>query len=128
MRREDLPTGAHVRVTAVLTVPGDARTRAFNPGDRMFVQHPNLVPDEWLDGIEAVEQPPPAEPAPSGQVPAGSVDDVLRWVGDDHGRAAAALDAERARDKPRSTLVGTLESMLYPLVEAPPVEEAGHGG
>ena len=38
-------------------------------------------------------------------------DDVLAWVGDDPERAAEALAAEQAKDKPRSTLVKQLEKL-----------------
>ncbi|MGW6703608.1 hypothetical protein ACWGDE_01760 [Streptomyces sp. NPDC054956] len=37
--------------------------------------------------------------------------DVLAWVGEDSERAAAALAAELAKDKPRSTLVKQLEKL-----------------
>ncbi len=37
--------------------------------------------------------------------------DVLAWVGDDPERAAEALEAEQAKDKPRSTLVKQLEKL-----------------
>jgi len=41
-----------------------------------------------------------------------TVQDVLEWVGDDKDRAQQAWDAEVERDKPRSTLVKALESIL----------------
>jgi hypothetical protein len=44
--------------------------------------------------------------------PDGTVDDVLGWVDGDPARARAALDAEQAREKPRSTLVTDLEGVL----------------
>ena len=47
-------------------------------------------------------------PAVTIEVPDGSISDVLKWVGDDPARAAAALAAEYARDVPRSTLVDKL--------------------
>ena len=37
--------------------------------------------------------------------------DILGWVGDDPDRAEEALAAERAKDKPRSTLVKQLERL-----------------
>lgn len=40
-----------------------------------------------------------------------SAADVLAWVGDDSERAAEALAAEQAKDKPRSTLVKQLEKL-----------------
>lgn len=36
---------------------------------------------------------------------------VLAWVGDDPERATEALEAEQAKDKPRSTLVKQLEKL-----------------
>lgn len=42
-------------------------------------------------------------------VPTGNIQDVLTWVGDDSARAQRALDAERASDAPRTTLVAELE-------------------
>lgn len=42
-------------------------------------------------------------------VPAGTVGEVLAWVGDDPGRAGLALEVERARIRPRRTLLDALE-------------------
>lgn len=59
-----------------------------------------------------------AEPAPaadgdlvSENVPDGTADEVLAWVGDDVERALAALEAENAREKPRKTLLAKLEGL-----------------
>lgn len=67
-----------------------------------------------------------AEPEPQSDVtdddqqtdgpPAGldidaSADDVMAWVGEDPDRAEEALEAEQAKDKPRSTLVKKLEKL-----------------
>lgn len=41
----------------------------------------------------------------------GTAADVLAWVGDAPERAAEALAAEQAKDKPRSTLVKQLEKL-----------------
>jgi len=60
---------------------------------------------EVLGGGEA--GPPPDPDA----VPDGTAADVLAWVGDDHDKAAKALEAEQAREKPRSTLVAALEKL-----------------
>jgi hypothetical protein len=48
----------------------------------------------------------------AADVPNASVQDVLTWVGDDKGRAKAALDAENARPTPRATLVSQLNEKL----------------
>jgi hypothetical protein len=42
-------------------------------------------------------------------VPDGSSAAVLRWVGDDHDRAARALLVEQERETPRKTLMGELQ-------------------
>lgn len=44
-------------------------------------------------------------------VPDGTAAEVLAWVGDDPDKAGAALVAESARDKPRSTLIAALEKL-----------------
>jgi hypothetical protein len=53
-------------------------------------------------------------------VPDGTVQDVLDWVGDDPGRAQAALDAEQAGAQ-RSTLITRLEALAVtdPIIEEP---------
>lgn len=45
------------------------------------------------------------------QVPDGTADEVRAWVGDNPERAALALEAEQAREKPRSTLVDQLAKL-----------------
>lgn len=54
--------------------------------------------------------PTGATPDPNA-VPDGSATDVLTWVGEDKDRAARALAIENAKDKPRSTLVASLEKV-----------------
>jgi hypothetical protein len=70
------------------------------------------------DPAPAPVQVPDPDPAPSagpGGSPAddvppvdGTIDDLMTWVGDDKDRAARALIAEQAKDKPRSTVVKRL--------------------
>lgn len=61
---------------------------------------------------ETVETVGTAETADeSGDVPDGSIDEVLDWVGDDHDRAQRALDAENCKSTPRSSLITKLESI-----------------
>jgi hypothetical protein len=57
---------------------------------------------------------PPEVPNPGGNEPPvdGTIDDLMAWVNDDPERAAAALAAEQAKDKPRSTVVKRLTSMV----------------
>jgi hypothetical protein len=57
VRREDLPTDGHVRVVGVLYAPGE-RLRAANPGDRLYVDDPARVPEEWLPDLEPYDPPP----------------------------------------------------------------------
>lgn len=47
------------------------------------------------------------DPAPDA-VPVGTVVDVIDWVGPDPARARAARDAERARERPRRSLLAAL--------------------
>lgn len=68
--------------------------------------------EEWLaaqDAPEEAEQEP-EEPPAELDIDATAAD-VLRWVGEDPERAAEALEAEQAKDKPRSTLVKQLEKL-----------------
>jgi hypothetical protein len=65
---------------------------------------------------EAPEAPPAPPAAPAGgdgsEVPDGTVEDVLDWVGDDRDRAQDALAAEQSKPTPRVTLVEALEDQL----------------
>lgn len=75
--------------------------------------------DEDGDGKEPdpPHSPPAASTDPGGGPPPppsemdidGPVKDVLAWVGDDPDRAREALQAEQAKEQPRSTLVKQLE-------------------
>lgn len=47
----------------------------------------------------------------AGSVPEGTVDEVLAWVGDDVGRALAALEHEKTRPQPRKSLIKRLEEL-----------------
>ncbi|MFJ5973517.1 hypothetical protein [Streptomyces sp. NPDC093060] len=60
---------------------------------------------------EPEEKPEPAEPPEELDIH-GTAADVLAWVGDDPERAAEALEAEQAKDKPRSTLVKQMEKLV----------------
>lgn len=97
--------------------------RSFGVGDEVDGELAEIIagnnPDgtvEVLDATPALVNPDPPGP-PGGDPGAGElditakVDVVLAWVGDDPGRAAAALDAESGKDKPRSTLVKALEEL-----------------
>lgn len=62
------------------------------------------------DGTPWVAPAPEPEADPN-DVPVGTVAAVLGWVGDDRDRAARALEAETATEKPRTTLVRALEAL-----------------
>jgi len=76
--------------------------------------------DQVRTAQKQAENPPPPGPGesngqdtPDGDPPAGppvegTIDDLIKWVGDDPERARQALDAEQAKDKPRSTVVKRL--------------------
>lgn len=49
--------------------------------------------------------------ASAGPDVTGTAKDILAWVGGDPGRAAQARDAEAGQDKPRSTLLKSLEEI-----------------
>lgn len=72
--------------------------------------------DPPAHAVKVGEDTPPADAstgeAPEGeQVPDGTADDVLAWVGDDPARAAVAVEAEQGREKPRKTLLANLEKL-----------------
>lgn len=64
-----------------------------------------------------VEEAPPAPPADPDAVPQGTVAEILAWVGEDKDKAAKALAAEQAAERPRAGIVGPLEK---PLATTPP--------
>lgn len=69
------------------------------------------VPVEIVDVVPEVEPEDPDGPGvdiDGDGVPEGSATQILEWVGDDPARAAAALEAEAHREKPRTTLAGNL--------------------
>lgn len=86
-----LETGANVE-------PVDDDAKAWRPADAS-------EPEEAEEGDDA----PPLEL----DIDATAAE-VLAWVGDDPERAAEALEAEQAKDKPRSTLVKSLEKLAEP--------------
>jgi hypothetical protein len=65
-------------------------------------EEPDEDPGDDSEDPELADTPFPAE---------GTATEVLAWVGDDSERAAVALEVERERDKPRSTLVKQLEKL-----------------
>lgn len=74
-----------------------------------------LVGEQGPEDVEQPERDSGVEGSPEsgfGEVPDGPAKDVLAWVGDDSDRAVAALEAEEARDQPRTTLVAALEKVI----------------
>lgn len=93
------------------------------PGTPKYVgeQGPELIDAETVANIgnalasEQPERDSGVEGSPEsgfGEVPDGTVAAVLDWVGDDSDRAVAAIEAEEARDQPRTTLVAALEKVV----------------
>jgi hypothetical protein len=98
--------------------PGDeldgdlARHLADNaqPGtvDVLEDDRPGATPDQ----VASQAQVPAAPGAGAGELDIDAkADAVLAWVGDDPDRARQGLQAESAKDKPRSTLVKALEKI-----------------
>lgn len=68
------------------------------------------APNKVTPVAEEVADDGPAgtDPRPDSLDSASTAPEVLAWVGDDPERAEQALEAEEARDKPRSTLIRDL--------------------
>ena len=80
------------------------------PAPEVFPQ-----PDEDASdrGMQGSSYPVPAESGDGGDVPDGTVKEVLDWVGDDKSRAEAALEAEDEKgDDARVSLVEKLEAIV----------------
>lgn len=60
--------------------------------------------------VRVVDEPDPhSDDAPPAELDIeATAAEVLAWVGEDPSRAGAALEAEQARDRPRSTLLKVL--------------------
>lgn len=87
----------------------------------------HLADNTTKDTVEVIEadpepkvQPEPQEPADGPEDPGaggdeppvdGTIDDLMAWVDGDPDRAAQALAAEQAKDKPRSTVVKRLAAL-----------------
>ena len=92
--------------------------------DAPNVERPDVEPEEPEDVVapppppaeseepDAPEPDPEPEPEPEAeQVPEGTIPEVKAWVGDDKGRAQAALEAEESGAN-RTTLIAWLEEQL----------------
>lgn len=60
---------------------------------------PVQPPSEGIPPLEGGKDDPPVE---------GTIDTLMAWVGEDRDRAARALVAEQAKDKPRATVIKRL--------------------
>lgn len=113
-------------------------TRCVVRANGSFTFDDAVVGDAWVQVVRgkdaaserplllgAPDQPtyvPPAPQSPTGdEVPDGTVETVLAWVGDDGDRARRALVAEGGREKPRTGLTAKLTELAN---TAPP---AGDG-
>lgn len=95
----------------------DGKRRFRGPGGGLFVPHHTVDEVTIKTMVDAGEWTPGGPETPpggdGGEVPNGTVADVMAWVGDDPDRARRALDAENAKgDKARSTLAATLTSIV----------------
>ena len=97
--------------------PGRAPAVPAPGGDRSDVPVPEVEAEpapaegslaEPTQSPEPVAGPASPEPGPVEEVPAGTLEQVITWVGDEKGRAAAALAAEQAALKPRNSLIRQL--------------------
>jgi len=99
----------------------------FREGEEFFGDLARHLTDNTPEGtVEVLEADPEPEPEPEtvdeppevsdpdGDEPPvdGTIDDLMAWVNDDRERAAAALAAEQAKDKPRSTVVKRLTVLV----------------
>jgi len=76
-----------------------------------------MIPRKWLDDPNGLGKN--FSTVPSAR--ADTVAAILEAVGDDKAGAAAALKAEQAKDKPRSTLIEALQAVI----DAPPTDPTG---
>jgi hypothetical protein len=87
-------------VFALSDHPATAQLRRHDADAADKESEPDDVPD-----------PEPSTVPGDDEVPDGSADAVLTWVGDDSGRAQQALATEGRREHPRSTLVDKLRKI-----------------
>lgn len=112
--------GQHTRVSD----EGEAQLLTAAQAAQLGIGQKTGAPVDDVDPDSPVEGADPAAAAegagqeletPGGEqpdeVPDVSKDELLAWVGEDTDRAARALAAENARDKPRSTVVAELEKV-----------------
>lgn len=111
-----------VRIVEPFTAYWNYEVRSFIKDEEFVGDLARHLADNGPDGSVRVLEADP-EPEVEAEAGEGSEDppaeldidatavDVLAWAGDDPERAQAALEAEQAKDKPRSTLVKQLEKL-----------------
>ncbi len=93
--------------TEIVTVPtGNYQYEAFVG---LWRSHNFVIMTEYDEPVEGVQDQ--GNGADPDAVPAGTIDEVLAWVGDDADRAQEALDAEN-EGKARSTLIEALQKLV----------------
>ncbi|MFE2710625.1 hypothetical protein ACFXKI_01190 [Streptomyces mirabilis] len=114
-----------VRVLKQFTAYWNYAITQFNEGAELDGDQARHFADNAPKGsVEVLEADPEPAPAPEPESPAepvqpvgdeppvdGTIDDLMAWVNDDPERAAQALEAEQAKDKPRSTVVKRLTAL-----------------
>lgn len=119
---------ADADVLGVETTGDGTKVTTRDGGDRLItedavlalIDHPATAQLRRHEATEQTDEAEPADeqtdgpgktPGEDGEVPDGTADAVLTWVGEDSERAQRALDAETGRDHPRSTLVDKLRKL-----------------
>lgn len=99
----------------------------FKEGEEFFGDLARHLTDNTPEGtVEVLETDPEPEPEPEAppETPEtpdpgrdeppvdGTIDDLMAWVNDDPERAVQALAAEQAKERPRSTVVKRLTTLV----------------
>jgi len=93
-------------------VEGDEPVLVGEQGPELRVQGGAVVdPNASVDEDQGDGEVQGGAAVTGGEVPAGTVDEVLAWVGADKDRAARALVVEQDTDKPRKGLVDQLRKL-----------------
>jgi hypothetical protein len=117
-----------VRVVKQFTAYWNYAITEFREGAELEGEQARHFLDNTSHGsLEILQADPEPEPAPEkpeqleqstqggsgGDEPPvdGTIDDLMAWVDGDPTRAAKALEAEQAKDKPRSTVVKRLSAL-----------------
>jgi hypothetical protein len=99
----DFVAGEHLRVS----LSNGAERLVTDDGVFALNDHSaNRQLRRWTEPVH--DEPPSID----DEVPEGSADVVLTWVGEDPERALKAWETEQARPKPRSTLLAQLEKLV----------------